>query len=123
MGKQLALFDNIVMHNVIIEVISSAELFNGKTLSTLIKAKCGLNSTQCERSSRLFVRLSPPNFSTDLSICWQVCGDRSFDNISYTYNETELYYLQSRYYDPEVCRFINCDDVNYIGVDGIRSKL
>ena len=46
---------------------------------------------------------------------WQVCGDRSFDNISYTYNETELYYLQSRYYDPEVGRFINCDDVRYIG--------
>ena len=49
-------------------------------------------------------------------MCWQVCEDRSFDNISYTYNETELYYLQSRYYDPEVCRFINCDDVNYIGI-------
>jgi len=30
-------------------------------------------------------------------------------------NETGLYYLQSRYYDPEVCRFINCDDVHYIG--------
>ena len=51
-------------------------------------------------------------------MCWQVCGDRSFDNISYTYNETELYYLQSRYYDPEVGRFINCDDVNYIGATG-----
>lgn len=31
-------------------------------------------------------------------------------------NDTGLYYLQSRYYDPEVGRFINCDDVNYIGV-------
>lgn len=30
--------------------------------------------------------------------------------------ESGLYYLQSRYYDPEVGRFINCDDVNYIGV-------
>ena len=30
-------------------------------------------------------------------------------------NETGLYYLQSRYYDPEVGRFINCDDVRYIG--------
>ena len=26
-----------------------------------------------------------------------------------------MYYLQSRYYDPEVGRFINCDDVSYIG--------
>lgn len=24
--------------------------------------------------------------------------------------------MQSRYYDPEVGRFINCDDVNYLGV-------
>lgn len=31
-------------------------------------------------------------------------------------NDTGLYYLQSRYYDPEVGRFINCDDVNYIGL-------
>ena len=36
---------------------------------------------------------------------------------SYYYDtETGFYYLQSRYYDPEVCRFINCDDVNYIGL-------
>lgn len=38
---------------------------------------------------------------------------------SYYYdNETEFYYLQSRYYDPEVCRFINSDDVTFIGVTG-----
>ena len=29
--------------------------------------------------------------------------------------ETELYYLNSRYYDPEVCRFINADDATFIG--------
>ena len=35
---------------------------------------------------------------------------------SYYYDsEIGMYYLQSRYYDPEICRFINCDDVNYIG--------
>ena len=32
--------------------------------------------------------------------------------------ETGLYYLQSRYYDPETGRFINADDVDYIGADG-----
>ena len=37
---------------------------------------------------------------------------------SYYYDsETNLYYLQSRYYDPTVCRFINCDNVNYIGTN------
>ena len=37
----------------------------------------------------------------------------------YVYDkETELYYLQSRYYDPEVGRFINSDDVDYIGYSG-----
>ncbi|MGN0463442.1 MAG: RHS repeat domain-containing protein [Acutalibacteraceae bacterium] len=35
---------------------------------------------------------------------------------SYYYDsDIQMYYLQSRYYDPEVGRFINCDDVNYIG--------
>ena len=28
-----------------------------------------------------------------------------------------LYYLQSRYYDPEICRFINADDVSYLGAN------
>lgn len=28
--------------------------------------------------------------------------------------ETKLYYLQSRYYDPEVCRFISPDGVEYV---------
>ena len=40
---------------------------------------------------------------------------------SYYYDtESGLYYLQSRYYDPETGRFINADDVNYIGVSGTQ---
>ena len=31
--------------------------------------------------------------------------------------ETGLYYLQSRYYDPEVGRFINADEIDYIEPD------
>ena len=30
-------------------------------------------------------------------------------------DETGLYYLQSRYYDPETGRFLNADDVDYLG--------
>ena len=33
-------------------------------------------------------------------------------------SETSLYYLQSRYYDPEIGRFLNADDVAYLGADG-----
>lgn len=33
-------------------------------------------------------------------------------------SETGLYYLQSRYYDPEVGRFLNADSVDYIGYSG-----
>ena len=33
-------------------------------------------------------------------------------------NETGLYYLQSRYYDPVVGRFLNADDTDYLGADG-----
>ena len=28
--------------------------------------------------------------------------------------EINLYYLQSRYYDPETCRFVNADDISYL---------
>ena len=37
----------------------------------------------------------------------------------YIYDEeTELYYLRSRYYNPLVGRFVNADDVEYLGMDG-----
>jgi len=29
-----------------------------------------------------------------------------------------LYYLKSRYYDPEICRFINADDASMLGANG-----
>ncbi len=35
--------------------------------------------------------------------------------------ETGFYYLNSRYYDPETGRFINADDVSYLGIGGILS--
>ena len=40
---------------------------------------------------------------------------------SYYYDdETELYYLKSRYYDPEVGRFITIDDISYLAPDIIN---
>ena len=37
----------------------------------------------------------------------------------YVYDqETGLYYVSSRYYDPEIGRFINADDADYLGADG-----
>ncbi len=32
--------------------------------------------------------------------------------------ETNLYYLNSRYYDPAMGRFINADDATYLGING-----
>ena len=34
--------------------------------------------------------------------------------------ETKLYYLQTRYYDPEVGRFINIDNIDYIAPETIN---
>ena len=33
-------------------------------------------------------------------------------------NETGLYYLQSRYYNPAIRQFISADDIDYLGADG-----
>lgn len=49
----------------------------------------------------------------------EIANKNPFRYRGYYYDtETGLYYLQSRYYDPEVCRFINSDDVNFIGATG-----
>ena len=50
---------------------------------------------------------------------WQTLGERNpFRYRGYYYDqESGLYYLNSRYYDPETCRFINAD-----GVMGINSN-
>lgn len=32
--------------------------------------------------------------------------------------ETGLYYVSSRYYDPQICRFINADDTECLGAEG-----
>ncbi len=34
-------------------------------------------------------------------------------------SETGLYYLNSRYYDPEICRFINADDISVLDITNI----
>ncbi len=34
--------------------------------------------------------------------------------------ETGLYYLNSRYYDPEIGRFINADDISYLDPESIN---
>lgn len=37
----------------------------------------------------------------------------------YVYDtETDLYYISSRYYNASVSRFINADDIDYLGADG-----
>ena len=33
-------------------------------------------------------------------------------------SDLAMYYLQTRYYDPAICRFINADDVEYLGANG-----
>ncbi len=36
-------------------------------------------------------------------------------------SDIQMYYLQSRYYDPEIGRFINCDDAHNFGTDAAIS--
>lgn len=50
---------------------------------------------------------------------WYLAEYNSLRYRGYAYDvETGLYYLQSRYYDPKVGRFINADDTDYLGVSG-----
>ena len=57
--------------------------------------------------------------STDADI-YGITKMNPFRYRSYYYDqETGWYYLNSRYYDPEVKRFINADEVSYLGTRGI----
>ena len=48
--------------------------------------------------------------ATTGSLANTVGANQPFRYRGYVYdNETELYYLQSRYYDPVICRFISAD--------------
>ena len=49
---------------------------------------------------------------------WTVGVANPFRYRGYYYDqESGLYYLQNRYYDPVVGRFISADDVAYLGAD------
>jgi len=40
----------------------------------------------------------------------------------YVYDtDTGFYYLQTRYYDPTTCRFVNLDNISYLGLSGFNS--
>ena len=39
-------------------------------------------------------------------------------DICVSYEETGWYYLNSRYYDANICRFITMDDIDYLGASG-----
>ncbi len=57
--------------------------------------------------------------STTGTLATTLDKDSPFRYRGYYYdNETGLYYLQSRYYDPETGRFINADDVAFLGATG-----
>ena len=58
---------------------------------------------------------SPVNYSQLAGIAWL----NPLRYRGYVYDrETGLYYLQSRYYNPTWGRFINADDIEYLGADG-----
>ena len=60
-----------------------------------------------------------PTIKEDTSGC-NIATVNPFRYRGYYYDaETNLYYLQSRYYDPEVGRFINADDIDWLDVSNI----
>ena len=44
----------------------------------------------------------------------------SFNSTIYYDEETKFYYCNSRYYSPELCRFISPDDIEYLDPESIN---
>ena len=56
------------------------------------------------------------NVTTTGSMAHSLGGINPLRYRGYVYDaETQLYYLQSRYYDPTMGRFISADDISYLG--------
>ena len=58
-------------------------------------------------------------FGVDPSVTTILATVSPFTYRGYCYDyDIGMYYLQSRYYDPEICRFINADSTDYLGATG-----
>ena len=63
-----------------------------------------------------------PEIKLDSSPC-QIATINPFRYRGYYYDEdTNLYYLQSRYYNSSIGRFLNSDDVDYLGMAGTSAS-
>ena len=63
----------------------------------------------------IFVDFSPANSYNETNTSLYIALKNPFRYRSYYYDtETGLYYLNSRYYDPEIGRFINIDEISVI---------
>ena len=69
-----------------------------------------------DESNNKFVDISNDFMYNDTSVINRFIAFKNpYRYRSYYYDfETGLYYLNSRYYDPELGRFINCDDINIL---------
>ncbi len=58
-------------------------------------------------------------FGIDPAVTTVLATVSPFTYRGYCYDfDLGLYYLQSRYYDPQICRFINADSTDYLGATG-----
>ena len=65
--------------------------------------------------NKIKVDFNPTNSYNETNTSLYVALKNPFRYRSYYYDtETNLYYLNSRYYDPEIGRFINIDDISII---------
>ena len=58
-------------------------------------------------------------FGVDPAVTTVLATVSPFTYRGYCYDfDIGMYYLQSRYYDPQICRFINADSTDYLGATG-----
>lgn len=56
---------------------------------------------------------------THMTLAAKLSQINPFTYRGYCYDyDIGMYYLQSRYYDPQICRFINADSTDYLGATG-----
>ena len=103
-----------------LEGIIGARLYNNETVTNYVYVKDSYNNVVAVMKGNAVVSKYVYDAWGNILSEWKDSSD-TFASInpiryrSYYYDiETNLYYLQSRYYSPEIGRFLSPDDVNYL---------
>jgi len=94
---------------------------NGEEIVKYVYDAWGNHKAYNAKTGDLLDNSSVESYTNTSNMAQFIAIKNPFRYRGYYYDiETGLYYLNSRYYDPEIGRFINADDIGYLDLESIN---